>query len=108
MVGYVLTYPLGQRTPEACRAIEKAISTFDILSGSLAMATSSVKIARDLVERVDLVADRLCTGPMVFNTSMSPVGLLSVNGHWQDDVALMDSVGHGQLDQLTNDAVQIV
>ncbi|KAE9379486.1 hypothetical protein N431DRAFT_317364, partial [Stipitochalara longipes BDJ] len=55
MVGYVLAYPTGLRTLEARKAIRKAIPTFDLLSQSLAMATCSAKMARELAAKVDLI-----------------------------------------------------
>ena len=59
LIGYRLAYPFGQRTTEVRTAIHKAISTFDILSNSLAIATSSAKLAEDLAAKVDVVADRM-------------------------------------------------
>jgi hypothetical protein len=72
LAGYVIAYPAGQRTPEARIAIRKAISTFDILSNSLAMAASSAKLARDLAAKADLLIDRFRTGPMIGNPSTVP------------------------------------
>jgi len=59
LVGYRLAYPFGQRTTEVHTAIGRAISTFDILSKSLAIATSSAKSAEDLAAKVDVVVDRM-------------------------------------------------
>lgn len=63
LVGYVLASPGGPQTTKARRAIRKAISTFDILSNSFALAGDSAKMARDLVAKVDFILDGCQTGP---------------------------------------------
>jgi len=57
LVGYVLAYPTGPPATEVRRAIRKAITTFDLLSSSLAMAASSARVARDLAAKADVLID---------------------------------------------------
>lgn len=64
LIGYVLAYPDGPKTDEARRSIRKSISTFDLLSSSLAMAASSAKVARDLAAKSEVLIERSLNGTL--------------------------------------------
>jgi hypothetical protein len=59
LIGYTVAYPDGDGTLKARNSIRKAISTFDILSGSLSTASTYARIARDLSAKADILVNRL-------------------------------------------------
>jgi hypothetical protein len=68
LIGYVISHPAGERTAKARISVKKALSTFDILSSSLAMASTYAKIARDLSAKADLLSDNLITESMTLDS----------------------------------------
>jgi hypothetical protein len=69
LIGYAVALPDGERTPEARVAIRKSISTFDILSSSLTMASTSAKIARDLAAKANVLIERVAAGSAQLNSN---------------------------------------
>jgi len=57
LLGYMVSTPSGPRTPEIRRAVREAIATFDLLSSSLAMASSAAKTARELAANADALIE---------------------------------------------------
>ena len=106
LVGYILAFPDGQRTAEARKALVQAISSFDILSSSLAIAASSTKMARDLAAKVELVVERARTGSLPSSGSESNACDLipDSNGGSADSSTIVTVQDLGQQDPfVTND-----
>ena len=73
MLGFSLANPVCPPTPSARKAIQTAIATFDIFSGSLAIATSAATICRNLDATADVLIEKFRSGltPSQKSVSMS-------------------------------------
>jgi hypothetical protein len=117
LIGYVASHPSGERTTEARISIQKAISTFDILSGNLAMASAHAKMARNLSAKVDILIDHLhaeslaLTSPnltidQITNGGKESSGLLKSPHFGSQDISTTDAVGMAHSDVFSQDVFQ--
>lgn len=100
IIGFILANPVHPSTPAARKAIEKCLSVCDIYGAHFAVCRSAAAIARDLVKRVDEVADRIrseaangvSTETIIEATSAS--GVIGVGGENSAHVPLGDDSGN--------------
>lgn len=62
LIGFILAYPIHPSTPNARKALDKAIAIFDNFGTDFAVAASAAQITRDLTAKADLLAGRLRSG----------------------------------------------
>jgi hypothetical protein len=62
MVGFSLAYPIHPATPNARKALDKALAIFDLFGANFAVAASASSITRDLMAKSQLLGNRLRSG----------------------------------------------
>ena len=61
MIGFIFAYPVCPPTPSARKAVNDAITIFDIFRDNFAVAASATNVTRDLAAKVDMFIDRFRT-----------------------------------------------
>jgi hypothetical protein len=70
MLGFLLAYPISPSTSTARRAMDQAISIFELFGrNNVAASLSAASITRDLVAKADSLANRFRTGLSISDTA---------------------------------------
>lgn len=91
IIGFLLAYPIHPSTNNARKAAQKAIEVFEGFGSDFAVSASAAILTRELVEKVDLLMERLRSGISAGTsdeTSTETVTGVSGNASEQLDAAL--------------------
>lgn len=86
MIGFAFAYPVCPPTPSARKAIDSAISVFDIFGNNFAVASSAANMTRDLAAKADYLIDCFRTNltPSSQLQSVSPLSSLNTLQSFQN------------------------
>ena len=80
MIGFIFAYPVCPPTPSARKAVNDAITIFDIFRNNFAVAASATNVTRDLAAKADMFIDRFRTSLAGSQPSLAmPPGPTSTN-----------------------------